>query len=302
MRHFTVVLLLALALPPAGMARGGADLSVSASATVTVRNHGPAAANGARLTDVLAGPYSFVSATASHGSCSIDGATVTCSLGTIKKGNPVQVAITLDALDAGDLRNAVSARSRRTDPKPRNNSASTLTSVPRAGCTVTGTAARDRLVGTPGDDIVCGLGGNDVLRGLGGNDILYGGSGNDRLVGGAGDDRLRGERGGDTADFRDAPGSVQASLRLGVASGHGADQLTGIERLQGSRYADVLRGSAARNRISAGGGADRVYGGGGADKLFGRGGNDRLEGGRGRDVLYGGRGRDYCRSGRRISC
>jgi uncharacterized repeat protein (TIGR01451 family) len=314
MRQFTVALVLALAFAPAAMARGGADLSVSASApgeveigeeataTVIIRNEGPATANGVRLTDVLAGPYAFVSATPGRGSCDLNGPVVTCSLGNLKKGKSVEVEVTLEALDGGDLRNVLSVRGHRPDPRPANNSASTRTSVPRTGCTIIGTAGKDRLLGTPGADVVCGLAGRDVLLGLDGNDTLYGGSGNDRLLGGPGDDLLRGEKGRDTADFKGAPNAVHADLRRGVATGYGDDALGGVEVLRGSRRADVLRGSAKSDRIFGRGGADRLYGGGGADKLYGQAGSDRLEGGRGRDTLSGGRGRDSCRGGRRIAC
>jgi uncharacterized repeat protein (TIGR01451 family) len=307
MRHFSLVLLLALVFAPAAMARGGADLSVSASApevagvgddvtaTVTVRNRGPSTANSVRLTDVLQGPYAFVSAEASRGSCSIAGNVVLCSLGSVKKDKSVDVEVTLEALDGGDLRNAFSARSaRRADPQGANNTASTRTSVPYASCTITGTAGNDRLEGTPGADVVCGLSGNDVLVGLGGNDTLHGGSGDDRLLGMGGNDELDGEAGIDTADYRRAAGPVQANLKRRTASGEGVDGLSGIERLAGSRYGDVLRGSKANNRLLGRGGADKLYGARGADNLLGQGGNDRLDGGRGRDSLRGGRGRDRC--------
>jgi uncharacterized repeat protein (TIGR01451 family) len=312
-RRFTLVLLLALMFAPAAFA-ARADVWISASAagvaaigddvtaTAVIRNRGPASANAVKLTDRLTGPFAAISATSTRGSCSVAGAVVTCTLGTIRKGASVRVEVTAADLTAGDLRNAFSVRSRRTDAVPANNTALTLTSVPRANCTVIGTAGKDRLTGTSGDDVVCGLGGNDVLLGLAGDDVLYGGPGRDRLVGGPGGDRLAGERGKDTADFSRVQRSVRANLARGRAYGEGADRLIGVERLTGSRYSDVLRGSRAANVLSGGGGADKLYGRAGRDKLYGRGGNDRLDGGRGRDALYGGRGRDRCLNGRRTSC
>jgi uncharacterized repeat protein (TIGR01451 family) len=313
MRQFSLLLLLALVLAPTATARGGADLSVAASApeiaavgndvvaSVTVRNNGPATANGIRLTDVLHGPYAFVSATPSHGSCSIAGHAVTCSLGSLRKGKSVDIEVIVQALDGGDLRNSLSVRSaRRADPKPGNNATATRTSVPSSACTITGTVGKDRLVGTSGSDVVCGLSGNDVLVGLGGNDTLEGGSGNDRLVGGSGDDDMRGEAGNDTADYRSSSAAVRGNLRRGTAAGEGSDALSGLERIIGSRYADVLRGSKLGNRLSGGAGADKLYGGGGRDRLLGQRGNDRLDGGGGRDSLRGGNGRDRCVDTRRI--
>jgi hypothetical protein len=60
----------------------------------------------------------------------------------------------------------------------------------------------------------------------------------------------------------------------------------------GSRLADILTGTAARNSISGGAGNDRLFGLGGGDCLFGGSGNDLIRGGRGRDELYGDAGND----------
>jgi uncharacterized repeat protein (TIGR01451 family) len=313
MGRFILVLLLASTFPPAALA-AKADVSVSASApgvaaladdvtaTAMIRNTGPAAGNAVNLTDRLTGDFVGVSVTSTRGSCSIAATVVTCRLGTLKKGASVQVEVTATGLTAGDLRNSFSVRSRRTDPAPGNNTAHTLTSVPRAECTLIGTAGSDRLVGTPADDVLCGLGGNDVLLGLDGADVLYGGSGKDRLLGGLGDDRFIGERGVDTADFSRAARSVRANLARGRASGEGADRLRGVERLIGSRHRDVLRGARAANVLLGGRGADRLYGRGGRDRLRGGPGADYLSGGPGRDRLYGGSGRDRCVGGRATSC
>jgi uncharacterized repeat protein (TIGR01451 family) len=314
MRRFALVVLLVLTIPPAASAAGKADLSVSASApgvaaigddvtaTAIIRNAGPAAATAVTLTDTVAGPFTAISVTSTRGACSVAGAVVTCSLGNVKKGASIQVEVTAEGMAAGDLENAFSVRGRRTDPAADNNRARTLTSVPRAECTLIGTAGADRLAGTPGDDVICGLGGNDVLSGLDGNDVLYGGLGKDTLLGGPGGDRLAGEQGADTAHFGRAPGSVRANLARGRAFGQGADRLSGVERLTGSRYRDVLVGSSAANVLTGGPGADKLYGRGGRDKLRGGSGADYLNGGAGRDVLYGQRGRDRCISGRAVSC
>jgi uncharacterized repeat protein (TIGR01451 family) len=314
MRRFTLVVLLALVFAPSTSAAGRADLSLSASAPgvaaigddvtarAVVRNIGPASANAVKLTDRLSGPLAGISATSTRGSCSVSGMVVTCALGTIKKGASVRVDITAADLAAGELANAFTVRSRRTDPVARNNAARTLTGVPRAECTLIGTARADRLVGTPGADVLCGLGGNDVLAGLDGDDVLYGGSGKDTLRGGSGDDKLVGESGKDTVDFSGAQRSVRANLVRGRAVGEGADRLNGVERLTGSRYGDVLRGSGAANVLTGGRGIDKLYGRGGRDRLLGGAGADYLSGGRGRDRLSGGSGRDRCLSGRARSC
>jgi Ca2+-binding RTX toxin-like protein len=315
MRRFIPLLVLALAWAPAALAaKPKADLEVVASApgvvaigedltaTATVRNRGPAASSAVRLTVVLSGPFALVSVDSSRGSCSVTGAVVTCNLGKLSQGATATVDLELDATAAGDLRGAFQVRGQRGDPALRNNSAGTLTSVPRAECTLLGTAGRDRLQGTVGDDVICGLGGNDVLIGSAGNDKLYGGAGNDKLNGGLGDDTLRGEAGTDTATFKSASARIVADLARGAATGQGADSLGTLERLVGSRYRDTLRGSRLANVLTGGGGADRLLGRAGADRLLGNGGNDYLDGGRGSDRLYGAAGRDRCRSGLRFSC
>jgi Ca2+-binding RTX toxin-like protein len=87
------------------------------------------------------------------------------------------------------------------DPRQWDMSPDWGSSLPRAGCTITGTINADDLVGTPGRDVICGLGGNDRLRGLGGNDRLVGGAGNDTLIGGGGADALEGGAGRDRATW-----------------------------------------------------------------------------------------------------
>ena len=315
MRRLTPFLLLALVWAPAAhAAKPKADLEVVASApgvvaigddltaTATVKNRGPASSNTVRLTLTLSGPFALLSVDPSRGSCSVTGAVVTCNFGRLSPGATVTVDFELNAAAAGDLRGAFRVRGERSDPVAGNNSAGTLTSVPRADCTLLGTAGKDRLVGTPGHDVICGLGGNDVLIGSAGNDGLYGGAGNDRLDGGPGDDNLRGEAGSDTANFKSSGARVVADLARRLATGYGSDQLNTIERLAGSRYRDTLRGSRAANVLTGGGGADRLLGRGGTDKLRGNALNDYLNGGRGSDRLFGGQGRDRCLSGLRFSC
>jgi Ca2+-binding RTX toxin-like protein len=177
-------------------------------------------------------------------------------------------------------------------------------------CTITGTQGDDTLTGTPGPDVICGLAGRDRIDGNGGDDTLLGGSGNDLLTGGGGDDAVDGGDGVDAAAFRTAPNGVTVSLLLGSASGQGADSLTGIERIVGSRFADFITGNGAANGLSAGGGGDQVHGkggndnvngGSGNDTLTGEEGNDRLDGSTGTDSLTGGPGTDSCINGETTS-
>lgn len=78
----------------------------------------------------------------------------------------------------------------------------------------------------------------------------------------------------------------------------------GVVVIKGTMRADVLTGTADRDRIvafagddtvNAGDGNDRVHGNRGDDTLNGEGGNDRVFGGRGGDTLSGGDGDDVLR-------
>lgn len=104
-----------------------------------------------------------------------------------------------------------------------------------------------------------------------------------RLDGGAGTDRLELFGPGAVADL--------ASGRVRVQGGRST--LRSIENVSGTRYADVIRGSARANRL---------VGGRGNDVLLGRGGADTLIGDRGRDRADGGPGRDRCVAEVRTSC
>ncbi len=104
------------------------------------------------------------------------------------------------------------------------------------GCTITGTAGRDRLTGTPGDDVICALGGDDLVDGGGGDDILYGDAGRDRLDGGAGDDVLYGDAGDDFLWGQTGDDVLSA--------GDGDDRLwgsRGTDRAEGGRGTDTCR-------------------------------------------------------------
>ena len=148
-----------------------------------------------------------------------------------------------------------------------------------------------------------GNGGNDYLTGGSGDDWLFGGTGFNYLYGRDGNDRffdtdtgsqnMYGGRGEDTADYRDASGSVTASLATGIgntAGTTGTDFYNSIEDINGSRFDDTLTGDDHANKLYGNGGDDVLTGGDGNDTLVGGDGSDVLEGGAGADVLIGGSG------------
>ena len=164
----------------------------------------------------------------------------------------------------------------------------------------------DILAGDGGDDFLIGQAGGDDLRGGIGGDSLYGGSDDDLLSGGDGDDLIVGGIGGDTIsggrgfDEADYSSSVSAvAVDLGTGSGSFADaqgdQLTGIENLTGSAFADALTGDGRANVLDGGDGDDLLDGGGG---------NDRVTNGVGSDTMIGGAGidtADYSRNSFSVS-
>ena len=171
----------------------------------------------------------------------------------------------------------------------------TSTSWSTHSYTVTGDGGLDRLTFSEvaaDNDSLGGLidnvrlVGNDTLDGGAGNDTLVGGAGNDILIGGAGNDILIGGAGSDTADYSSTIGSVTVNLSLGVAQDTvhaGADTLSGVENLTGSRYDDTLTGDSNANVITGGLGNDILTGGNGSDTfIYHMGdGNDTVAGGAG---------------------
>lgn len=147
-------------------------------------------------------------------------------------------------------------------------------------------------LGGPGDDRLLG---GFYLTGGAGADLLVQRPGLDdqsNLDGGPGNDVLDGRSGMATAIYRDAPG-VHVDLAAGVARGWGRDELISVENVEGSRFDDVLRGSAVTHRtrhtLSP---SNDIHGGGGDDVIAGRGGTDWVDAGLGGDVVLGGKGND----------
>jgi Ca2+-binding RTX toxin-like protein len=173
--------------------------------------------------------------------------------------------------------------------------------------------------------------GNDTLLGGAGNNLLQGGDGDDFLVGGLGSDTIQGGAGIDTVSYvgSDGAGGVTVDLNLItgqsviVGSESSGDILSGIERVVGSQFGDLLTGNSSDNVLRGLRGNDVISGGSGTvntsgyglgndvllgddgddtlrggvhdDNLDGGIGNDVLEGGGDRDVLSGGDGNDILR-------
>ena len=96
--------------------------------TLAVANHGPDAAAGVSVTDVLPAGAAFVSSSTTVGSCS-GTATVTCDLGTLANGAGATVTIVVTPGSAGTLSNTATVSSTTDDPVAGNNSSTVSTTV-----------------------------------------------------------------------------------------------------------------------------------------------------------------------------
>lgn len=171
-----------------------------------------------------------------------------------------------------------------------------------------GTSRRDVIVGRGGDDVIkgrgradliCGGKGDDTIRGGDGIDLAFGGGGNDEIYGqagsfnqavpGPGNDFVNGGPSlGDEVIYLDAGGPIVGDLGAGTVTGHGTDELAGVEWLIGSEHDDTLTGSD---------GSDAIFGAGGNDTIVALDSppeaGDFLAGGTGDDDIDGGAGFDF---------
>ena len=188
---------------------------------------------------------------------------------------------------------------------------------------VTGSRHIDTLTGDVNANVLMGGGSGDTLNGEGGNDTLIGGAGNDDLNGGAGDDIFKfasGHGNDDIEDFSQGEDKIDVSAFRNIASmedltieggntivltghsGGGEIELEGFTgtltdddfifyqrpisvRLNGDRFANILRGNTGNNTMDGAAGNDVLYGGDGDDVLKGGDGMDTLHGGKGSDTF-----------------
>lgn len=91
---------------------------------MTVKNHGPDAADQVKITDLLPGSVNFVSASTD---CSQSGQTVICNVTSLAQNAEKSFAITVIPTVAGGFSNSATAK--QSDPNPTNNTASVVTTA-----------------------------------------------------------------------------------------------------------------------------------------------------------------------------
>jgi uncharacterized repeat protein (TIGR01451 family) len=82
--------------------------------TLTVADGGPGPVSNATVTDSLPSGETYQGSTASQGSCSASGSTVTCSLGSLAQGSTATITITVKAAAAGRVTNTATLSSDQT--------------------------------------------------------------------------------------------------------------------------------------------------------------------------------------------
>jgi hypothetical protein len=248
---------------------------------VTVVNHGPSAAAGVTVSDVIPSGARFVR-TEGAAACT-PGATLRCTLPAIAPGASGVLTIVLAGTAEGaSLHHSVSVTATSIDPTSGDHSASVDTlvtgaSVPGAGVALAGAACANSSFGGRDDDVLLGSSFGDRLYGRQGRDLLRGRAGNDCLFGGEGADVLDGDGGDDT-----------------LSGGDGRDRLfggAGRDRLLGGAKGDELHGDTGDDQLFPGTGRDRVWGGAGNDVISARDGS--------RDVIDCGAGLDRVTADRR---
>jgi len=101
--------------------------------TLSVTNKGPDTATNVQLADPAPAGITYLSATASQGSCSVSASVVTCALGTLAPGQTVTVTVTGRATQVGQHTNTATVTGgggRETNPADNVDSALTVVPAP----------------------------------------------------------------------------------------------------------------------------------------------------------------------------
>lgn len=158
------------------------------------------------------------------------------------------------------------------------------------GIILDGWGNTDRVVNV---EAIFGTNLNDNLTGNALDNFFASGDGVDTVNGGAGRDKVGFWMVNDSETGHGVIVNLSLATKNVLDDGFGnVETVTGIEDLDGSRFADKLIGTTGANNLSGSDGNDTLSGGQGNDTLVGDWGNDSILGGLGDDVIIGGVGRD----------
>jgi YVTN family beta-propeller protein len=182
--------------------------------TATVTDTGTIPITGTTDITTLTGTAdALISATPSQGSCTVSGATATCSLGNIAAAGKATVVLVVEPDATGSATATTTAGATQPDPNLANNTATVTTALTNGnGCTVIGTSGNDTIDTNSGTNVVCDLGGNDFIY-MNGPGSVYLGSGTDAVSTEAvssdvGNVTIYGNVGVDVMDFGTGPNNV----------------------------------------------------------------------------------------------
>jgi len=148
-------------MPSTNTVMVGSNLSY----TITITNNGPQNALNVVVSDLLPAALGVISNSASQGTISSVGNTVTCNVGTLVSGASATITVSAVALAAGVVSNAASVATASTDPNPTNNAASAIVTVvnPTPNIVAAGARILSKSVGVadgsidPGDTVTVSL-------------------------------------------------------------------------------------------------------------------------------------------------
>jgi uncharacterized repeat protein (TIGR01451 family) len=106
-----------------------AQVGTAVTHTLTVQNAGPGTASAVQVTHQVAAGLTLGSATASVGTCTASGATVTCNLGDLAPAATATVTVQANAATAGATVSNTTVSTSAPDVSTANNSASVSTTV-----------------------------------------------------------------------------------------------------------------------------------------------------------------------------
>lgn len=129
------ITILGEAPPEADLAMGKEDSQDPVTATrqfeyeINIENRGPDTAVDVVVTDPLPAGVELINSQPTQGNCSLNGQTVTCSLGDLAADTDAEIILTVRANQPGLIQNVAQASSATSDPIPNNNSGSENTLV-----------------------------------------------------------------------------------------------------------------------------------------------------------------------------